>query len=167
MQRVALISVLVMSGLLLSCSSSKKYPPGPKINIAVMDFEARAGIKAEEALAMRDAFASLLQQTGRFTVVDRSDTKKVLAEQEFQAAQEGEGNVAAMGKVLAVRKFVTGSVGKLGTDYIFNIKMTDVETAGVDFAISKMFNGDLEDIVEDLFPEFVEAMVHAVSGPKK
>ncbi len=167
MYRVFVTILIILASLfLVSCSGSKKVVKGPKINIAVMDFEARAGVKSEEAATMRDAFASLLQQTGRFTVVDRSQTEKIMTEQQFQAAQTGTGDVSALGKVLAVRKFVSGSVGKLGDDYVFNIKMTDVENAGVDFAVSKIFNGDLEDVIEDLFPEFVEEIVRAVEGRK-
>jgi TolB-like protein len=160
---IGLVSLIAVG--LISCSSSKKVVRGPKLTIAVLDFEARAGVKPEEAQVMRDAFVSLLQQTGMFTVVDRNQTQKILTEQQFQSAQS-ENVEAAGGKMLAVRKLVSGSVGKLGDDYIFNIKMTDVENAGVDFAVSKMFNGDLEDVVEDLFPEFVDAMVNAVGGRK-
>lgn len=155
--------LLLFLFVLPSCSGSKKVVRAPKLHIAVLDFEPRAGVKTEEAQAMRDAFASLLQQTGVFTVVDRAQTQKILAEQQFQAMQ-AENAEAATGKILAVRKLVSGSVGKLGDDYVFNIKMTDVENAAVDFAISKTFNGDLEDVIEDLFPEFVEAMVKAVES---
>lgn len=167
MYRLLTLIVLGLTSLLLfSCSGSKKVVKGPKINIAVLDFEARAGVKSEEAQTMRDAFASLLQQTGRFTVVDRGQTQKIITEQQFQAAQSESGDASSAGKVLAVKKFVSGSVGKLGDDYVFNIKMTDVENAGVDFAVSKIFNGDLEDVIEDLFPEFVEEMVKALDGRK-
>lgn len=166
MYRVSVTLLLLASLILTSCSGSKKVVKGPKINIAVLDFEARAGVKSEEAATMRDAFASLLQQTGRFTVVDRGQTQKIITEQQFQAAQSESGDASSAGKVLAVKKFVSGSVGKLGDDYVFNIKMTDVENSGVDFAVSKIFNGDLEDVIEDLFPEFVEEIVRAVEGRK-
>lgn len=163
MNRIILLAT-ILTLFIVSCTPSKKAASGPKFTVAVLDFEARAGVKPEEALTMRDAFSTLLQQTGRFTVVDRSQTEKVLTEQQFQAMQSGD--VSAMGKMLAVRKFVAGSVGKLGEDYIFNIKMTDVETAGIDFAISKRFNGDIEDVVEDLFPEMVQEILKAVDQKK-
>jgi TolB-like protein len=162
----AFVASLVIAFLVISCSSSKKVASGPKYTIAVLDFESRAGVKPEEAQTMRDAFATQLQQTGRFTVVDRGQTEKVLTEQQFQAMQTGTGDMSTMGKMLAVRKFVAGSVGKLGEDYIFNIKMTDVETAGIDFAISKRFNGDIEDVVEDLFPEMIQELLRTVDQRK-
>ncbi len=66
-------------------------------------------------------FSSALQNTGRFTVVERNKLNAVLQEKEFQAAQNGEDAVNA-GKILAVKKMFSGSIGMLGKRYIDKFK---------------------------------------------
>ena len=153
---VLLVGVVAVVG----CGSGKKVATAPRIAIAIMDFEGRSGVDSGTALIIRDAFAAELQKTGRFTVVDRKMTATMIREQEFQAAQQGQ--VGGTGKIHTIRKMMGGSVGKLGEDFVFNIKMTDIETSGVDFAISKIFNGDLEDIVEDFLPQLALEVVQSI-----
>jgi hypothetical protein len=163
MKPSALIAIVV---LLLSggCGPSRKVSQAPKIAITFAEFEARAGVTQDEALTFRDAFAAALQSTGRFTVVDRKATAAILAEQEFQAEQQTAGAQAQKGKIHSLRKMISGSVSRLGEDYVFNIKMTDIETAAVDFAISKMFNGDVEDVIEDFLPELAGEVLKSVQS---
>lgn len=158
------VSRYVLALILLTvagCGSSRKVSAVPRVPIAIMDFEGRAGVDSGMAMIIRDAFASELQKTGRFTVVDRKMTAALIREQEFQASQQGQ--VGGTGKIHTIRKMLGGSIGKLGEDYVFNIKMTDIETSGVDFAISKIFNGDLEDIVEDFLPQLAQEVVQSMN----
>jgi hypothetical protein len=157
--RAAAVALCVM---IAACGSSKSVAPRPAFGVTVQDFEPRAGVSKEEVQTMRDAFVSALQTTGTFLIVDRQSTAAILAEQEFQSDQQTEGQQAKKGKIRSLRKMISGSVGKLGEDYVFNIKMTDVETAAVDFAISKTFNGDLEDVVEDFLPELAADVARSV-----
>ena len=57
---------------------------------------------------------------------------------------------------------LSGSVGKLGEDYVFNIKMTDLESAAVDFAIARTYNGDLEDVIEDFLPQLAREVLQSL-----
>lgn len=152
---------------LFGCSASKPETPKPKINISIMDFEARAGVQTPEAQTVGDALASLLTQTARFNVIDRKQIQAVLQEQGFQAAQNPGAGLSHAAGVLAVKKFVTGSLGKLGDNYIFSVKITDVETSGIDLSISRTYDDDLEDIMDDFLPEIVAEIVAAVDGVKK
>lgn len=144
---------------LTSCSSSPERTT-PPIAIMLADFDGRAGVDSGTAQIFRDAFAAELQKTGRFTVVDRKATAAIMAEKEFQAAQRGEN--AALPKLHSLKKMISGSIGKLGEDFVFNIKMTDLETAAVDFAIAKTYNGDIEDVVEDFFPQLAREVLQSV-----
>lgn len=155
-------AVVVLCLVLFACSSSQKASRPPTMGVTVQDFEARAGISKEEAQTMRDAFVAALQSTGKFIIVDRKSTGAILAEQEFQSGQQTTGDQVKKGKIRSLTKIIGGSVGKLGEDYVFNVKMTDVETASVDFAISKTFNGDLEDVVEDFLPELAAEVARSV-----
>lgn len=160
----ALLPILLIQA---GCASSTPEAAKPKINISIMDFEARAGVQAPEAQLVGDALASLLTQTARFNVVDRKQIQAVLQEQGFQAAQNPNAGLSQAAHVLAVRKFVTGSLGKLGDNYIFSVKITDVETSGIDLSISRTYDDDLEDIMDEFLPAIVNEIVAAVDGVKK
>jgi TolB-like protein len=165
MVRLVTTSLLV-TVLFIGCGSSKKAVFQPKISIAIMDFEARTGVQPGEAQSVGDMFASLLQQTGRFNVMDRKQVKLMMQEQGFQASQEGD--VSKAGKVLAVRKMLFGSLGKLGKSvYVFNVKMTDVESSNIDLSISKNYDDDLEDIGDEFLPSIVQQVVQTIDGGKK
>lgn len=152
--------------VLFGCGASKPEAPKPKINISIMDFEARAGVQSLEAQSVGDAIASLLTQTARFNVVDRKQIQAVLQEQGFQAAQNPNAGLSQAAHVLSVRKFVTGSLGKLGDNYIFSVKLTDVETSAIDLSISRTYDDDLEDIMDEFLPSIVNEIVAAVDGVK-
>jgi TolB-like protein len=159
--------LLLFALFFFGCSASMPEAPKPKINISIMDFEARAGVQAMEAQSVGDALASLLTQTARFNVVDRKQIQAVLQEQGFQAAQNPNAGLSQAAHVLSVRKFVTGSLGKLGDNYIFSVKLTDVETSGIDLSISRTYDDDLEDIMEEFLPSIVNEIVASVDGVKK
>jgi hypothetical protein len=83
-----------------------------------------------------------------------------MQEQEFQAAQRGETRTAP--KLHSLKKMISGSIGKLGEDYLFNIKMTDLESATVDFAIARTYNGDIEDVIEDFLPQLAREVLQSL-----
>lgn len=162
--RTRCYALLPLLLVLFGCGAAKPELPKPKINISIMDFEARAGVQTPEAQLVGDALASLLTQTARFNVVDRKQIQAVLQEQGFQAAQNPNSGLTQAAHVLAVRKFVTGSLGKLGDNYIFSVKLTDVETSGIDLSISRTYDDDLEDIMDEFLPSIVNEIVAAVDG---
>ena len=86
----------------------------------------------------------------------------VAAEREFQETQQGVQDQKTKSTIKSVRVILSGSVGKLGQDFIFNIKVTDIETTKVDFAVSKLFNGDLADVVDDLLPELADQVAQSM-----
>jgi len=157
--KLVLSVVVCCSLLIIGCGSSKKVT-GPPIPIMFSDFEGRAGVDAGTAQIFRDAFAAELQKTGRFTVVDRSATGAIMQEKQLESTQTGEN--AKMPKLHSLKKMISGSVGKLGEDYVFNIKMTDLESAAVDFAIAKTFNGDIEDVIEDFLPQLAREVLQSL-----
>jgi Uncharacterized protein involved in formation of curli polymers len=123
-------------------------------------------MKAGEAESVTDMFSSALQNTGRFTVVERNKLNAVLQEQEFQAAQNGEDAVKA-GKILSVRKMFSGSIGMLGKNYVVNLKMIDVESSRVEYAHIWTYDDDLEDIGEKFLPRLVQEFIKSLDGTLK
>ena len=157
--KIVLSVVSCISLLLVGCGTSNKVT-GPPIALMVSHFDGRAGVDSGTAQIFRDAFAAELQKTGRFTVVDRKATGAIMQEKEFQAAQRGE--TVTMPKLHSLKKMISGSIGKLGEDYVFNIKMTDLESATIDFAIAKTYNGDLEDVIEDFLPQLAREVLQSL-----
>ena len=157
--KIVLIVVICFSLLFIGCGSSNTAS-APPIAIMVSDFDGRAGVDSGTAQIFRDALAAELQKTGRFTIIDRKATGAIMQEKEFQAAQRGEN--ATMPKLHSLKKMLSGSVGKLGEDYVFNIKMTDLESATIDFAIAKTYNGDLEDVIEDFLPQLAREVLQSL-----
>jgi TolB-like protein len=152
--------------LLVGCAAEKVVQK-PKINCTILPFESRTGMKPGEAESVMDMLAASLQKTGRFVVIERKQLNAVMQEQGFQAAQEGETNVAKAAKILAVHKMISGSIGKLGDNYVLNIKMIDVGTSEVTIAISRSYDDDLEDIGEEFLPNIVKEIMVAIDGPLK
>jgi TolB-like protein len=152
--------------LLIGCGSTEKIPPSPPILCSILSLESRAGMKAGEAESVTDMFSSALQNTGRFTVVERNKLNAVLQEQGFQATQNGEDAVKA-GKILSVRKMFSGSIGKLGEKYVVNLKMIDVETSRVEYARIWTYDDDLEDIGEKFLPKLVQEFIKSLDSTLK
>ncbi|GEM_PF-1919070 len=171
MQRtwVALCCSLFIILLLAGCSSST--PPAvkkPPHNVGLIPFEAHAGVQPGEVASVSELFASALQQTNRFVVVDRKTINAMMQERDFQASQDDNAQMAKSGKVLSMKKMISGSVGRLGNKYIMNIKMIDVESTLVDLAISQAYDGELSEIGEEFIPEIVSQLLQAIDGsPKK
>jgi TolB-like protein len=150
--------------LLLGCASTKKVVNQPKINIAVLGFEARTGVRPAEAQSVRDLFISLLQQTGRSNVLDRRQA--TMTERGFQGSQNGDADKT--GKILGVRKMLFGSLGKIGKSvYVFSVKMTDVESANIELAITKNYSENLEDIGAEFLPGIISQIVQAIDAKTK
>jgi hypothetical protein len=76
-----------------------------------------------------------------------------------------ESDLAKAGRILAVRKMLFGSVGKLGKSvYVINVKITDVESATVDGSVSKSVEGDLKDFKTDYLESIVEEIARSIDS---
>lgn len=162
-----IISCFVIALLIYGCAGSEKIAPKPKLNCCIMPLESRTGMQAGEAESVMDMLAASLQSTGRFVVIDRKHINTVLQEQGFQSVQGGEDGFAKAAKIIAVHKMISGSIGMLGDKYVLNLKMIDVGTSEVTFAISRTYDDDIEDIDEEFLPSVVNEIMLAIDGPQK
>jgi len=103
-------------------------PPEEKITVAVGEFE-NLGVPSYEISLLSDLYSYSLLSTGVFRVVERKELKKVLSEQELQLSDitEEEG-AAEIGRILNASYLSTGSIGKLGDQYIVTLKLIEIET---------------------------------------
>jgi TolB-like protein len=152
--------------LFAGCSSTGKISTTPPIPCSILTLESRAGMKPGEAESVTDMFSSVLQNTGRFAVVERNKLNAVLQEKGFQAAQNGEDAVDA-GKILSVNKMFSGSIGMLGKKYMINLKMIDVSTSRIEYARTWTYDDDLEDIGEMFLPKIVGEFINSLDSTLK
>lgn len=140
----------------------------PKLNIAVLDFDARAGIKPEEAASLSDIFQGVMVQAGLFTVVDRNRIKAILNEQGFQQSEACSQLecIVQVGNILKVERMFAGTIGMVGKRYTINIQMIDVATAQIVSSIPRQHEGDIEDLASEIIPEVANEMIKALTGQK-
>ena len=106
----------------------RTIPTEEKITVAVGDFE-NLGVPSYEISLLSDLYSYSLLSTGVFRVLERKELKKVLSEQELQLSDiTDEEGAAEIGRILNSDYLSTGSIGKLGEQYIVTLKLIEVET---------------------------------------
>jgi TolB-like protein len=136
------------------------------MNVAVLDFDARAGLTAEEAMTLSDVVQANIVNMGEFIVVDRARIRQILEEQGFQqseACSQVECIVEA-GKILRVEKMIAGTIGKIGSLFNISIQVVDVATAQIQSTKSRQYSGDIEDIVQEIVPELSNEIATEMLG---
>jgi len=137
-----------------------------KLNIAVMDFDAREGITRGEAASLSDVFSAQLVGTKEFAVVDRNRIKNILTEQGFQqseACSQVECVVEA-GKILKVEKMFAGVVGKIGRIYTVNVQVIDISTGQIEINKSYNHDGDIEELAQEIIPKLAIQIAEQLTG---
>ena len=145
------MKVLACAGLWPALMQSPAVA-APVDTIAVLDFKpnnASAGDAATVSVFVRAAFV----KGGAYTVVDKANMEKVLAEQAFQ--QTGctdSGCAVKLGKMLNVKKMVVGEYSVMGGLKFLTSSLVDVETGRVEAtAIVKDFEPkNVYEAAEDL-----------------
>lgn len=129
---------------------------GVKEIIAVTDFAAK-DIPSNVAMNVSELIRTELINSGRYTVIERSQMKEILKEQGFQQTGCTDVNCAVkMGKLLSAKKILVGSVMKLGSKLIISGRVVDVER-GVGERAAKG-NANSLDQLDRGVTEFVDAL---------
>jgi len=99
-----------------------------KAVIAVADFH-NNGLEYHELSLIMDLFVESLLSTGAFRVLERKELLRVLKEQEIQLADIGDSeNIVKIARLLNVSLLATGSVGRLGDEYVISLKLLNAES---------------------------------------
>lgn len=105
----------------------KEAYTGTREMIAVMDFISR-DVPPSVAYNVSELIRTELINTGKYTVLERSQVKEILKEQGLQQTGCTETSCAVqIGKLLSARKILIGSVMKLGAKLIISGRVVDVE----------------------------------------
>ena len=150
MRREIIISTIAITFCLLVAGIGADDQPQKKVMdfLAVMDLRCGEGIKKEQCAALTDVVIDELVKIKKYTVIDRANRDKILSEAGFQqTACVNESCTIEMGRQLGVGKLVVGSITQLGTTYLVNLQLLNVETAAVDISATEECKCDLDGLI--------------------
>jgi hypothetical protein len=134
------------------------------MRIAVLDLEGKA-VDANTSAMVSDLLRTEMFKTGLFIVVERGEMNKILAEQGLQASGCTDTECAVeMGKMLAARKMLLGTIGRLGSSFHVNARIVDVEAGTLDFAESAQAAS--EDELAAAVKAFASSLTARMTGGK-
>lgn len=127
--------------------------------VAISPLQAKK-VDPEEVDLISEALAGELQNTGAFRVMERGQMDRILKEQGVQASGMCDGNECAVevGKILGIDKIVVGSVGRIGTLFIINTRLVDVQTGEILASVRRTKDGELKDVLTSLVPQVGRAL---------
>jgi len=133
--------------ILCTCLFSQSIPQQDKPVVAVLDLKIAENLADVDKVALSDKLRAEMQRVGRYTVINRSDMVSIMNEHKLEMlGVVTPRQIIEFGDMLKADKIITGSVGKLGTDIIVNLAMTDINS------------GEIEKSVEEKTPARVEQL---------
>ena len=107
-------------------------------------------ISTNEATSLTEVLQNTLADTGYFRIRARSDIDAILKEQSFQKNQscEDPAYLVEVGKLLATRKMVGGSIGKVGNTYVLSLRMVNVETGEIEVSEQEEMDSDADYLID-------------------
>jgi len=139
---------IVVAWSLFLFSFPVKIVAQDRINVAVLDLEGR-GVSALEAATLTDRLRSELVSVGGFQIVERGQMEMLLQEQGFQQTGCTSAECAVeVGKLLGVKKMISGSIGKIGALYTVDVRLFDVTTGGIERVSKREHRGDVEGLID-------------------
>ena len=136
-----------------------------KPGLAALNLKAQRGVDPDLAEMISDASLSLLRASGRFqSVIGSSDIQAMItAEQQRQAVGcDDDSCLAQLGGALGVPFLLSGSLGKVGSRLMLNLKLLAVDDAKVAGRLTKVFPGE-EPLVDGL-PATIDALLADAFG---
>ncbi len=141
-----------------------------KIPLAVIDFQSKGDVSDDEASIISDRVRTQMFRTGKYKIMERADMLSILKEQGFQQSQvncEGTNCSVEIGKLLAVRQIMTGTVSKLGSIYTLTFRIVDVEKGEILKDEYRDCRCSLEEVLTRLSVEMVAGLTNPNYKPPK
>lgn len=130
-----------------------------KPSIAITNFAA-AGIAESDAELITAKFQASLVQTKAFSVLERNQLESILAEQGFQqsGACDSEECKVKIGQMLGVEYLIIGNVGRIGRQYVSNVRVLDVGSGEVIHTIDEAYASSIEAMYNEAIPAQARAV---------
>lgn len=135
------------------------------MRIAILDLQP-VGVSELTAKTVSDLLRTELFNTGLFIVIEREQMTSVLKEQGFQQSGCTETECAVqVGKLLSAHKVLVGTVNKLGTSFIINARIIDVEKGTMDFGEKAVVES--EEKLPNGCEEFARKLAKRITGKEE
>lgn len=159
----------ILCAVLILLRPTSIYAQADKPIVTVLDFTV-SQVSQQEAAILVDYFSGHLVSSNEFRVIDRTQRQTILSELKF--SYDGctdEDCQLEIGKLLAARFIFIGSIGKLGSRYILNMGMVEVETGETVKSVSDKYD-NMDSLVDDtvrIVGIFTETDEPAYTVPEK
>jgi TolB-like protein len=151
-----LISSVLSLLLLLQTSVLAVEVTEGRMTVAVTDLQAQ-GVTQSDAAVISEQLRYQLYHLGSFTVLERNQMENILKEQGFQQTGcTSEQCAVEMGQLLGVKQIITGSIGKVGSYSILNVRFIDVATGKIVFNESEQIKGSIEEVLDKSLKNIVD-----------
>ena len=102
-----------------------------RVRIAVIDFIGSKSVDEKELLDLSDMLINSLNETGKLSIVERSQINQVLQERGFQLSGITREQLADLGKILDVKLVLIGEVDSIASKYNVKVSAVDVKTGEI------------------------------------
>jgi hypothetical protein len=102
-----------------------------QIQVAVLDFKAGAGVEQADVDGVSSMFGTYFIDPQKFTLVERTQIDRVIAEQGFQYSALTNQQMVRIGQILNIQKIVVGDITVVSGQYNVDVRIVDVETGAV------------------------------------
>lgn len=129
--------------------------------LALMPFKAGGGLSQGDADVIADTLGTMLAQKGKYKVLDRAHMAEIMAEKQLQMVTASDDDFVDLAAFVSADYFLVGSVGRLGSKRILNVRLVDVDNAGATAAERVSWSNP------DLLEELLEGLAGKLSGEKE
>ena len=149
-----------------------------KMKIAVMDFKTGVGVDTQEVQGLSDMLINTLYESGKFSIIERSQLNHVLDEWDFQASELTNEQLVQVGRILGVRAVLVGTVNFLAShknpdgsytgEYNVDVRAVDVESGEVvtTAGATKKRNATYREMMEKIGKQLAKNLVKKVPEPQ-
>jgi hypothetical protein len=134
---------------------------------AMLTFDARSGVSADEVDLLADRFAVELGRMNVYNMVSRSKMVEILEQQNISATISSVERAVELGKLLDVEYMIYGSIGRIGALYTVNVYITSVEKGSIIAGATVDNRGRLEALLTEGMPRAVNNLLRAVMDKQR
>jgi hypothetical protein len=141
-----------------------------KVNVAVLDLKNLGGLTDNEVYIITNRINASILNTGKYNVIEREQIGAILKEQGFQrsGACSDEECLVEVGQLLAVRKIISGAIGKIGSRmFTVTIKIVDVETGRIEAQSTRDYRARKSKLFTKHIPVLTEELIAKTDAPLK
>jgi hypothetical protein len=118
--------------VMLPLLSFAEWKTDSSVKVAILTFNVSADIA--DPVAITEYIQGLIVDKRVFTIVERSLLEQVLREQQMELSGLTSSDYTRIGQLVGAAKLITGTIAKVGAQYVITIKGIDVATAAIEFS---------------------------------